>query len=66
MHLLIFSLILLLSSFFSCKPPCHYDVYGADEFVIDSYQIREGKNAILALEGICVDEIPEEAMEEYK
>lgn len=66
MHLLILSLILLLSSSCSCKPPCHYDVYGADEFVIDSYQIREGKNAILALEGICVDEIPPDAMEEYK
>ncbi len=62
-------LFLLLAAFLSscsCKPPCHYDVFGADEFVIDSYQIRQGKNAILELEGICVEELPEDAMLEYK
>jgi len=39
---------------------------GADEFVMDSYTIRQGKFAILEMEGIEVDEIPEEAMCEYR
>lgn len=34
--------------------------------MIDSYQIRQGKNAILELEGICVEPLPCEAMLEYK
>jgi len=55
---------LLLSS---CSRPCHdYAVAGADEFVIDSYRIRQGKLAILEMEGVCVDSLPEEAMHEYK
>jgi polysaccharide export outer membrane protein len=39
---------------------------GADEFVIDSYKIRQGKLAILEMEGICLGELPPEYMEEYK
>ena len=59
-------LLLLFSLSACCTRPCYdYDVYGADEFVIDSYQIREGKEAILALEGICLDPLPEGAMDEY-
>lgn len=53
----------------SCASDCPcsgYDVYGADEFVIDSYKIREGKEAILELEGIYLESLPDEAMEEYK
>lgn len=38
---------------------------GADEFVIDSYQIRQGKLAILAMEGYEVCELPEDTMDEY-
>ncbi len=49
-----------------CTSPCHdYPVMGADEFVIDSYKIREGKMAILELEGIEVPEMPCDAMDEY-
>lgn len=56
--------LLLISS--SCSRPCHnYGVYGADEFVIDSYKIRQGKLAILEMEGTCIDDLPYDAMEEY-
>lgn len=60
--------LLLLSLFFaSCSRTCaNYPVFGACEFVTDSYLIRQGKNAISELEGYEVDEIPPEAMEEYK
>jgi polysaccharide export outer membrane protein len=61
-----FALLSLLA--FSCSSnPCYeYDVLGADEFVIDSYQIRQGKLAILEMEGICYEELPEGALDEYK
>lgn len=50
-----------------CSRPCHdYAVLGADEFVIDSYKIRQGKLAILEMEGTCIDDLPYDAMEEYK
>lgn len=59
---LIFSLLL-----YSCSQPCsNYPVYGACEFVTDSYLIRQGKNSVLELEGDFVEEIPSEAMEEYQ
>ncbi len=58
---------LSLAAFSSCSNPCYdYDVLGADEFVIDSYKIRQGKLAILEMEGICYEELPAEAMDEYK
>jgi polysaccharide export outer membrane protein len=38
---------------------------GADEFVLDSYKIREGKLAILEMEGFDIGEMPCDAMEEY-
>lgn len=64
MHL--FFLTLLFLSACSCyKPICNYDIYGADEFVIDSYHIRQGKEAILEMEGIYLDPLPCDAMEEY-
>lgn len=56
-------LILITSS---CHRPCHqYDLFGADEFVIDSYKIRGGKLAILDMEGIDTGELPCDAMDEY-
>ncbi|MFI5342738.1 MAG: polysaccharide biosynthesis/export family protein [Chlamydiales bacterium] len=62
--LLLFSTLLLLIC--SCHRPCHqYDIYGADEFVIDSYKIRGGKLAILDMEGIETGELPCDAMDEY-
>jgi polysaccharide export outer membrane protein len=62
-----FILIILVFSLNSCTRPCHdYAVMGADEFVMDSYKIRQGKFAILEMEGIDVEELPEEAMYEYR
>lgn len=63
--LIIFSFLFTLAS--CCARPCvNYDIFGADEFVCDSYQIRQGKKAILEMEGIEVEEIPEDAMYEYQ
>lgn len=63
-HFLSIIALVLLSA---CSHPCcEYDVMGADEFVIDSYKIRQGKFAILEMEGIIVDELPEETMLEYQ
>ena len=42
------------------------DLYGADEFVMDSYKIREGKFSILELEGKTYAELDEAMLEEYK
>lgn len=62
--LLLFTTLLLLVC--SCHRPCHqYDLYGADEFVIDSYKIRGGKLAILDMEGVETGELPCDAMDEY-
>lgn len=61
--LLLFALAFLCS----CCRPCHrYDIYGADEFVIDSYKIRQGKLAILDMEGVEVGDLPCDIMEEYE
>lgn len=58
--------LLLLLVLCSCHRPCHnYDVFGADEFVMDSYKIRQGKLSILDMEGIDTGELPCDAMEEY-
>lgn len=60
-----FLLILLLLS--SCSRPCHqYDIFGADEFVIDSYKIKQGKLSILDMEGTDLGELPCDAMDEYQ
>lgn len=51
----------------ACSPPSYdYAVMGPDEFVIDSYRIRQGKLAILELEGKEICELPPDAMEEYR
>ena len=60
-------LLALLLLYTGCCRPCHdYDIMGADEFVCDSYQIRQGKFAILEMEGQEVDELCPDAMLEYK
>lgn len=65
MKVLLSLLMLLLCA--ACCNPCHqYPVMGADEFVIDSYKIRQGKFAILEMEGIEVEELPPDAMLEYQ
>lgn len=50
-------LILLLFLAASCTNPPYRGagVCGADDFVIDSYQVREGKFAILGMEGECFE-----------
>ena len=59
--------VLFLLVLCSCSRPCHqYDIFGADEFVIDSYKIRQGKLAILDMEGIEVGDLACDAMDEYQ
>jgi len=41
------------------------ELYGADEFVMDSYRIREGKFAILEMEGKVCEELTDDCLEEY-
>jgi polysaccharide biosynthesis/export protein len=51
----------------SCSTPyMGKDVCGADQFVIDSYKIREGKFSILEMEGKCFDKFPVSFLDEYK
>lgn len=65
MRWLLFLPLLWLSA---CTPTyyCDYPVMGADDFVIDSYKIRQGKLAILEMEGVTIEGMPFDAMEEYK
>ena len=42
------------------------DLFGADEFVLDSYKIREGKFSILELEGKDCAELGDELLDEYQ
>ncbi|HSX11054.1 MAG TPA: polysaccharide biosynthesis/export family protein [Chlamydiales bacterium] len=42
------------------------DLFGADEFVLDSYKIREGKFAILEMEGQPTVELDEEMLDEFQ
>ncbi len=65
MRLLLF---LLCVSFLGCTNPPYSggDNVGADEFIIDSYKIREGKFAILQMEGIHSDSLSAEYLQEYK
>lgn len=65
-----FLITILLAAFFllsGCSSRnCDYAVMGADEFVIDSYRIRQGKLAIMELEGKAVCPMPANAMCEYR
>lgn len=62
-------LFLLLSLLFlaSCTSPCCYNycIEGASEFVLDSYKIKEGKFAILSLEGEEFCPFPCSYLDEY-
>ncbi len=52
---------------FSCsRPCCDYNVVGPDEFVTDSYCIRQGKLAILEMTGVDTGCLPPDAMQEYQ
>lgn len=60
-------LFILLMFTAGCSNQCFdYAVMGADEFVADSYCIRQGKVAILDMEGIDAGDLPCNAMDEYK
>ncbi len=60
-------ILLLLLTLCSCCRPCYkYDIFGADEFVIDSYKIRQGKLAILDMEGVDIGDLPCDVMDEYQ
>ncbi len=60
-----FFLILLCLSFASCGSSyLGKEAFGADEFVLDSYKIREGKFSILELEGVELQELDENLLEE--
>lgn len=65
--IIIIKLFLLTLILNSCgRPPCHdYAIMGCDEFVMDSYKIRQGKFAILEMQGIEVEELPEYTMDEF-
>lgn len=60
----LFFLLFLATS--CCRPCCDYAVVGADEFVTDSYRIRQGKLAILEMMGHDVEPLPPDAMVEYE
>ncbi len=52
----------------SCTNPPYRgrDVLGAEDFVMDSYRIREGKFSILSMEGKNLEELSPDLLEEYQ
>jgi len=59
--------ILTLLALASCSGPyMGKDLFGADEFVLDSYKIREGKFSILEMEGRDPIELDVAMLDEYK
>src|ERR1700719_1501219 len=65
MHFYFICIFLLL---FGCgnRPYMGKDSVGADEFVMDSYKIRQGKFSILQLEGKVFDELSPSLLCEYQ
>src|SRR5690348_10791426 len=64
-----FYLVLPLALFLmaGCSGPyMGKDLFGADEFVLDSYRIREGKFSILEMEGKESAEFDESMLDEYQ
>lgn len=57
---------ILLCSSCSNPPYKGRDLVGADEFVIDSYKIKQGKFSILAMEGKEMGNLPEMLLEEQQ
>ena len=58
-------IFLLLCASCSNPPLRGGDILGAEEFVMDSFKIREGKCAILELEGKPTEPISAELLDEY-
>lgn len=65
MRYTLLSLLSLLALTACSSPYMGKELYGADEFVLDSYKIREGKFSILELEGVTYDELDEAMLKEY-
>jgi polysaccharide export outer membrane protein len=63
----LFLSILVLIFLCTCTNPPYRggDVLGADEFVMDSYQIREGKFSILQMQGKDLGALSTQFLEEY-
>ncbi len=60
-------LFLLLLAYSCTNPPYRgSDVLGAEDFVMDSYRIREGKLSILSMEGKNFEELSPQLLEEYQ
>lgn len=65
MRALVLSLLLLLTA--SCTPCGYrYRIEGAQEFVLDSYRIKEGKFSILEFSGEPICCLTKEALQEYQ
>jgi polysaccharide export outer membrane protein len=63
----IFLLLISFAFFSACSGPyMGKEVFGADEFVLDSYRIREGKYSILEMEGKTSDDLNEAYLKEYQ
>jgi polysaccharide biosynthesis/export protein len=69
MTILMYFLIVLQLALVLCScgnsPYMGKDVVGADEFVMDSYKIRQGKFSILQLEGKSYEELSPNLLDEY-
>lgn len=61
-------IFLALICFAACTNPPYRgsDVLGAEDFVMDSYRIKEGKLSILSMEGRSFEELPAAMLEEYQ
>ena len=57
----------MAAAFTGCAPctECDYCVHPVDEFVMDSYKIRQGKLAVQEMQGVCIDPMPNDAMCSY-
>ncbi|PCI95270.1 sugar transporter [Candidatus Aerophobetes bacterium] len=62
---LFLSLVVIFSS---CSNPPYQgnDLYGADEFVLDSYKIKQGKFSILEMEGKPLGDLPDNLLSSHE
>jgi len=62
-----FFILIILFALSSCSGPyMGKDRFGADEFVMDSYKIRDGKFSILEMEGKTFEEFDDSLLAEYE
>jgi polysaccharide export outer membrane protein len=64
----LFAILLILFVVSGCTNPPYRgsDVLGAEDFVMDSYRIREGKFSILSMEGKDFEELSPSLLDEYQ